>query len=162
LLEQGALAQMTASSLPGMHDKATTRCAEVLLKKGLIHCIASNADGLHKRLPDVAVGLQTATLLLGHEKVYQMVEVWPMAILHNEVLHPSDPCPQSRGRATRERDHSWLSSSPSRRGTHAFLAQSLTPSPCALGKEGGAVSGFPASGLCSTHLRQSRGFRISC
>ena len=24
------------------------------------------------------------------------------------------------------------------------------------------LSGFPASGLCSTHLRQGRGFRISC
>jgi putative transposase len=47
-------------------------------------------------------------------------------------------------------------------GTEPFLDQSLAPSPGAPGKEGGELSGFPASGLCSTHLRQGLGFRISC
>jgi protein-tyrosine phosphatase len=87
LLLQGALAQVTASSLAGMQGKATRRCAETLLKKGLVHCIASDAHGLHKRPPGVTAGLQAATRLLGHERVYQMVEVWPKTILHNEILY---------------------------------------------------------------------------
>ena len=33
---------------------------------------------------------------------------------------------------------------------------------CCSRKEGGELSGFPASGLCSTHLCQVSGFRISC
>jgi protein-tyrosine phosphatase len=84
LLQQGALAQVTASSLAGMQGKATRRCAEALLKKGLIHFLASDAHGLHIRPPGVTAGLQAATRLLGHERVYQMVEVWPMTVLHNK------------------------------------------------------------------------------
>lgn len=87
LLQQGALAQMTASSLIGAQGKETRRCAEALLKKGLIHCIASDAHGPGKRLPGVTGCLQAATHLLGYEKVYQMVEVWPAAILHNEIFY---------------------------------------------------------------------------
>src|SRR5207244_11283230 len=47
LLQQGALAQLTAGSLVGMQGKTIRRCAETLLKQGLIHCIASDAHGLH-------------------------------------------------------------------------------------------------------------------
>src|SRR5579875_56748 len=43
LERQGVLAQLTASSLLGMQGRTTQRCAEMLLKKGLIHCIASDA-----------------------------------------------------------------------------------------------------------------------
>jgi hypothetical protein len=67
--------------------------------------------------------------------------------------------PQSRGRATSKRNHSWLSSSSLGRGTKPFLDQSLAPSARAVGKEGGEVSGFPSSGLCSTHFCQVSGFR---
>jgi protein-tyrosine phosphatase len=88
LLQQGALAQVTASSLAGMQGKSTRRCAEALLNKGLVHFLASDAHGRHKRPPGVTAGLQAATRLLGHERVYQMVEVWPMTILQNEVLYP--------------------------------------------------------------------------
>ena len=73
----------------------------------------------------------------------------------------SAPRPQSRGRATSKRDRSWLSSSSLGSGTQPFLDQSLTSSARAVGKEGGKLSGFPSSGLCSTHLCQVSGFRIS-
>src|SRR3989454_10737106 len=49
LVQQGTLAQMTASSLIGWQGNTIRRCAETLLKKGLIHCIASDAHGLRRR-----------------------------------------------------------------------------------------------------------------
>lgn len=47
-----------------------------LLKKGLIHCIASDAHGLNKRPPGVVAGLQAITQLLGLEIVHQMAEAY--------------------------------------------------------------------------------------
>jgi protein-tyrosine phosphatase len=83
LFQQGVLSQLTASSLVGMQGKTTKHCAEQLLKKGLIHYIASDAHGMHRRPPGIASGVQAASRLLGRERVYQMVEVWPAAILNH-------------------------------------------------------------------------------
>ncbi len=86
LLQQGVLAQLMASSLIGMQGN-TARCtAESLLKKGLIHCIASDAHGLHKRPPGVVRSLQRARQLLGQARVNQMVESLPAAIVNNENI----------------------------------------------------------------------------
>ena len=83
LQRQGVLAQLTASSLTGMQGNTARRCAETLLKKGLIHCIGSDAHGVHKRPPGVTDGLRRAVELVGHERVYQMVETRPVKIIHN-------------------------------------------------------------------------------
>jgi protein-tyrosine phosphatase len=85
LIQQGALAQLTASSLIGMQGKTIRRCAETLLKRGLIHFIASDAHGLHKRPPGVLDGLHRAGRLLGKDRVYQMIETQPTAIINNVV-----------------------------------------------------------------------------
>jgi protein-tyrosine phosphatase len=87
LQRQGALAQLTASSLIGMQGNTARRCAETLLKKGLISCIASDAHGMHKRPPGVARGLQCAVKLLGQAHVRQMIEAYPLAIINNEICH---------------------------------------------------------------------------
>ena len=86
LLEQGALAQLTASSLAGMQGNTTRRCAETLLKQGLIHCIASDAHGLHRRPPGVIRGLERARELVGQGRVYQMIQAQPAAILSNHYV----------------------------------------------------------------------------
>ncbi len=86
LLEQGALAQLTASSLAGMQGNTTRRCAETLLKQGLIHCIASDAHGLHRRPPGVIRGLERARVLVGQVRVYQMIQAQPAAILSNHYV----------------------------------------------------------------------------
>lgn len=88
LVRQGVLAQLTASSLIGMQGNTARRCAEVLLKRGLIHCIASDAHGLHKRPPGVLLGLQRASALLGQAHVYQMTQICPAVMVNNEV-YPS-------------------------------------------------------------------------
>lgn len=83
LLQRGVLTQLTASSLIGMQGKSARNCAETLLKKGLISCIASDAHGLHRRPPGVVRGLQRARQLLGDEVIQQMTEACPAAILNN-------------------------------------------------------------------------------
>src|SRR5947209_14134631 len=83
LLQQGVLAQLTASSLTGMQGNTTRRCAETLLKQGLIHCIASDAHGLRRRPPGVIRGLERAMELVGQVRVDQLIEAQPAAILSN-------------------------------------------------------------------------------
>ncbi len=85
LLEQGVLTQLTASSLSGLRGKTVRHCAETLLKRGLIHCIASDAHGLQKRPPGVLKGLRCAQGLLDHNGVYQVTELWPTIILNNMI-----------------------------------------------------------------------------
>ena len=72
--------------LIGMQGKTTRRCAETLLKRGLIHFIASDAHGLHRRPPGVLDGLHRAGRLLGKDRVYQMIETQPAAIIDNGVF----------------------------------------------------------------------------
>src|SRR5947209_557093 len=88
LLQQGALAQLTASSLAGMQGNTTRRCAETLLKQGLIHCIASDAHGLQRRPPGVIRGLERAMELVGQVRVDQLIEAQPAAILSNHYVQP--------------------------------------------------------------------------
>lgn len=83
LIQQGVLTQLTASSLLGMQGNTARRTAETLLRKGLIHCIASDAHGLRRRPPGVTGGLQCAVRALDQKRVYQMTEVWPAAIINN-------------------------------------------------------------------------------
>jgi protein-tyrosine phosphatase len=87
LLRQGALAQLMASSLIGIQGGTTRRTAESLLKKGLIHCIASDAHSMRTRPPNVAQSLRRAQQLVGQAQVHQMIETLPTAIINNEIYN---------------------------------------------------------------------------
>jgi protein-tyrosine phosphatase len=87
LLQQGVLTQLTASSLIGMQGKTIRQTAETLLKKGLIHYIASDAHGLRLRPPGIARGLEQAKRLIGQAQVHQMIETRPAEIIGNEVKY---------------------------------------------------------------------------
>lgn len=84
LLAQGVLAQITTGSLVGMQGRTAQRSAETLLKKGLVHCFGSDAHGLRKRPPAVAQGLQAAGKLLSQQRIRQLSELWPRAMVSNE------------------------------------------------------------------------------
>ena len=86
LLEQGVLAQMTAGSLAGMQGRSARKCAETLLKRGLIHCIASDAHGPRRRPPAIREGMQVAGRLVGQVKAQQLIEAYPAAIVQNQEL----------------------------------------------------------------------------
>ena len=83
LLAQGVLIQITASSLIGMQGRTAQRTAESLLKRGLVHCIASDAHGLLKRAPNVTYGLQCACALTNEAHIILLIETFPAAIINN-------------------------------------------------------------------------------
>ncbi len=129
LLQQGVLTQLTASSLVGVWGKSARLCAEALLKKGLIHCIASDAHCLRKRPLWVASGPQRARELLGQAHVYQMIETRPAAIINNEVY---DFVPLRNNRSfgkggTMMRSSAWSRDIPKDNRWRAFLTSSPFP-----------------------------------
>ncbi len=87
LLRQGVLTQITASSLVGMQGRTAQRTAETLLKKGLVHFIASDAHGLHKRPPAIIQGLHCAAQLIGTGNIQRLIEDGPSAIINNVPLN---------------------------------------------------------------------------
>jgi protein-tyrosine phosphatase len=84
LLQRGVSTQLTASSLVGTWGKAIQRCAETLLKKRLICCIASDAHSLCKRPPDVTRGLHSAFALIDQAYFKFLTEIFPAAIIKDE------------------------------------------------------------------------------
>lgn len=85
LLRMGALSQLTASSLLGKQGNTARHCAETLLKKGLISCIASDAHSLRTRQPFITESLPCVEKSLGREAVHFMTEIRPTAIIKNEA-----------------------------------------------------------------------------
>jgi protein-tyrosine phosphatase len=83
LLQQGVIMQLTASSLIGTWGNTIQRCAEMLRKRGLIHCIASDAHGLGKRPLAIKQSVEIATQLLGQAEAQQLSEGRPAAIVQN-------------------------------------------------------------------------------
>ena len=83
LLRQGVLVQITASSLIGMQGRKAQQTAETLLKRGLVHCIASDAHGLHRRPPAITKGLRQVVQVIGQVKTQQLIEDFPMMIINN-------------------------------------------------------------------------------
>lgn len=85
------LAQLTIGSLVDIKGNTVRHAAEALLKKELIHLIASDAHDVQKRPSLVIGGLQRARELLGDLQVYQMIETNPSVILDNKARRHTLP-----------------------------------------------------------------------
>jgi protein-tyrosine phosphatase len=86
LIEQGVLAQVTAGSLVGMQGNTARKCAETLLRRGLVHCIASDAHGPRRRPPAIRQGVQVAERLLGAARTRQLIESNPVSLVNNQTV----------------------------------------------------------------------------
>jgi protein-tyrosine phosphatase len=92
LVEMGALAQVTAMSLTGGFGEAVRDVAEVLLKRRLVHVMASDAHSVQDRPPILSRGLEAAAALLGRpDEAERMVTEIPAAILAGEPVEVAEP-----------------------------------------------------------------------
>ena len=83
LVKQGALSQLTAASLVGDFGSPTRQCARYLLKKGLVHFLATDAHGATWRAPRLRKGLREAQKLLGTDRANRLVLDNPRCVLKN-------------------------------------------------------------------------------
>ncbi|WP_022661531.1 tyrosine-protein phosphatase [Paucidesulfovibrio longus] len=92
LVDLGALVQVTASSLCGQFGRPARKCAQSLLRRRMVHLLASDAHSRDGRPPELLRAVnEAAALLKSEEEACLLVRDNPLAVLLGEEL------PQNRG-----------------------------------------------------------------
>ena len=92
LVEMGALIQITAMSVTGELGEEAMTCSHELLKRRLVHVIASDAHSPRHRPPILSHAVEAAAHVIGDEKAARaMVTEWPAAILAGESFAVPEP-----------------------------------------------------------------------
>jgi protein-tyrosine phosphatase len=100
LVERGALAQVTTGSLTGGFGEPVRRVAEEMVRRGLVHVLASDAHDAVHRPPDLR-----AAGGLDERQAAWMTEAAPAAIVAGRPLPERPPLPRARG--VRARLRAW-------------------------------------------------------
>ena len=93
MIRMGCLGQVTAMSLTGEFGSRMRQTAERLLKKRLIHFIASDAHSTDGRPPILSEGVRAAEKIVGKEEAQKMVTEYPQAILEGRKPNVPEPIP---------------------------------------------------------------------
>jgi protein-tyrosine phosphatase len=87
LVNLGCLAQLTASSLLGGFGRHVARISRGLVKKGLIHLLASDAHSPGRRPPVLSPAVAELARLLGRDRAQAMVDQVPEKIIKGEPIN---------------------------------------------------------------------------
>jgi protein-tyrosine phosphatase len=90
-LNAGALAHVNAGSLMGRAGQRPQEIAEILLRHGLAHIIASDGHSATSRQPGLDRAFEIASRLVGEDKALRMVRDIPLAITLGEDVHVNEP-----------------------------------------------------------------------
>jgi protein-tyrosine phosphatase len=82
----GCLIQITANSLTGFWGKYSQKMCEELLRKRMVHFIASDAHGRKSRPPLLTAALNAAGKIVGAEAAERLVNTNPGAVVGNKIL----------------------------------------------------------------------------
>ena len=91
MIRMGCLGQVTAMSLTGGFGPEVRGFVKKLLKKRLIHLIASDAHNVNGRPPGLTLAVREAEKIVGREEARKMVNEYPRAILKGTKPHVPDP-----------------------------------------------------------------------
>jgi protein-tyrosine phosphatase len=81
LVRMGCLMQITAASLEGGFGEDAERTARMMLRRGLVHLIATDAHSASHRPPILSRAVKIASKLVGDSAARRMVEDAPAAVL---------------------------------------------------------------------------------
>jgi protein-tyrosine phosphatase len=81
--DAGCLFQITANSLTGYWGKVSQKTCESMLKKKLVHFIASDAHGTRNRPPMLSAARDAAARIIGVDAAAKLVNANPAALLNN-------------------------------------------------------------------------------
>jgi protein-tyrosine phosphatase len=94
LAGRGVVLQITYASLAGTLGRGPRRTAELLLASDGPQVLASDAHSAGQRLAAIPDGLERAIAIVGTERVGQLTEAIPRALLADEALpEPAAPMP---------------------------------------------------------------------
>lgn len=95
-LDAGAALQIDGDSLLGVWGRASKRCAEAMLQRGLCHALASDAHSVDKRPPRLAESIEKAVELVG-EDARKLATVGPAELLSGQVPRGLLTTPHAHG-----------------------------------------------------------------
>lgn len=91
-VERGMLSQITAGSIVGHFGRRTRRFTNTLLRRRLVHVIASDTHFPRgPRSPDLLRGVAAAARIVGEERARAMVVDTPKAILDDRAVDVEPP-----------------------------------------------------------------------
>jgi protein-tyrosine phosphatase len=90
LHERGVLFQVTTGSISGLFGKGAKALSELLLRRGAVDILASDAHSAGRRFVSVAEGLARATDLVGERRVHELTVLNPAALLDDRAPIPAD------------------------------------------------------------------------
>jgi len=93
MIRMGCLGQVTAMSLTGKLGHGVRKFVEKLMKKRLVHFIASDAHSIDERPPVLSEALRAAEKIVGREEALKMVSDYPQAILEGRRPNVPEPSP---------------------------------------------------------------------
>jgi len=93
IIKMGCFGQVTAMSLTGEFGPKVRQWAEKLLKRWLVHFIASDAHSGNGRPPILSAAVKAAAKIVGKEEAEKMVTEYPKAILEGRRPNIPDPLP---------------------------------------------------------------------
>lgn len=86
LIDSNIKVQLTADSLTGLFGKDVAACARFLLKKKIVHFLATDAHSPDYRRPILTKGLKIAGQILGKEEALKLVTTNPAAVIEGRRL----------------------------------------------------------------------------
>lgn len=101
----GAYGQVTSGSVLGVFGRKTQEFSLELLRKGLIHVMASDAHNVTGRPPDLGEALPELASVVGDELAARMVDEFPAALLRGEEIDFPEPAAEPPRRSVFSR---WL------------------------------------------------------
>ena len=90
----GCLFQITANSLTGFWGKRAQQFCVEMLRKRLVHFIASDAHGVKNRPPMLSAARDAAAKIVGAAEAEKLVAANPGAVVSGRLLHSSWETPQ--------------------------------------------------------------------
>jgi protein-tyrosine phosphatase len=86
MVESGALVQLTAESLTGGFGSAAKACSRYLLKKKMVHFLASDGHSAARRPPTMSAGFKAAAKIVGKDAARRLVFENPGKIVRGHDL----------------------------------------------------------------------------
>lgn len=91
LVRGGCLMQVTAGSVTGTFGPASQQCADWMLKRGLVHFLATDAHGPKSRRPLMQRAFAAAAEIVGFEAAVAMCCRNPAAVAAGQAVRTSSP-----------------------------------------------------------------------
>lgn len=97
LIDRGILMQVNSHSLTGYHGAEARKTAELLLRRKLVHLIASDAHNPARRPPVIRAALERAAEIAGNDYVNWMLSSAAAVVRGDEITVPTPALAESSG-----------------------------------------------------------------